>query len=434
MFTKNHLCVPGYDEVAIPQMVRVRQKFDSTHLENVPAEMHNKFQTALLGGKIREIKGKRIGITAGSRGIPQYKELYRALVKELKDAGAQPFLFPAMGSHAGGTAEGQKAYLEGLGLTESYVGCPILSTMETVVVGVLPNGRAVHCDKYAYEADGIIICHKIKPHPNFKGEHESGLLKMICIGAGKHQGAATFHEDGFDYFDKRMVAVSELFLQKLNVICGVAVCENAYDQLARIEVIKTEEIIEKDAEILSWSRNYMPRIFVDDIDVLVIDEMGKEISGAGFDGNIVGRNCESPQTEHMFKENAPNIKRIAILDLTEQSHGLASTMGVADLISYRLANKIDFEKTYINLFTSKICKGAAMPPYGNSDEDTIKLGILTGVHTSRTNARIVRIKNTLSLEEIELSVAFIDEIQNHPNLEIITEPYDLQFNSERNLW
>lgn len=433
-FPKNHLHIPGFDEVKIPQMVKIRQKFNSAHIEDIDAAVAQQFAGADKAGKLRELRGKRIAITAGSRGIPNYKEVYRAIVRELKQRGAEPFLFPAMGSHAGGTAEGQRAYLVGLGLTEDYLGCPVRSTMETVVVGTLPNGRDVHCDRYAYEADGIILCHKIKSHPNFKGEHESGLLKMICIGAGKHQGAATFHEDGFDFFDKRMVAVSELFLSRLNVICGIALCENAYDQLARIEVVKTEEIIEKDAEILKWSKALMARLYLQDIDLLVIDEIGKEISGSGFDGNIVGRNCESPQTAHLFKENAPSIKRIALLDLTEQSHGLAATIGMADLISRRLANKIDFEKTYINLFTSKICTGAAMPPYGNSDEDTIKLGILTGVHTSRTDARVVRIKNTLCLDEIEVSTAFLDEMRDDPNIELLSAPYELQFNTERNLW
>jgi hypothetical protein len=385
-------------------------------------------------GRLRDVKGKRIAITAGSRGIPQHKEILRAMVAQLREFGAYPFVFPAMGSHAGGTAEGQREFLAMYGITEDFIGAPIISSMDSVPIGKLPTGRTVYCDKSAAGADGIVLCHKVKPHPNFKGKHESGLLKMICIGAGKHYGAAEFHEGGFDNFDQRMVEVSELFLKNVNVVFGVGICENAYDALAKIEVIQTERIIEKDAELLEWSRGQMARIFLDDIDVLIIDEIGKEISGSGFDSNISGRNVESEQSAARFKANAPAIKRIVLLDITEQTHGCAATMGCADFISYRFANKIDFESTYINMLTSKISIGAAMPPYANNDENAIKLGILSGVGSSRVNARIVRIKNTLSLGEIEASVAYLEEMKGMNNVHVLGEPYQWTFNDVRNLW
>jgi uncharacterized protein (DUF362 family) len=433
-FEKLNVFLHGYDEVEIPKMIKIRQKFNATKLSDPEAEIRAKLKSQMASGHVREIKGKRIGITAGSRGIPKYKEIMRALVSELKQYGADPFIFPAMGSHAGGTAESQKEMLILYGITEEYVGAPILSSMDSVPIGTLPNNQKIYCDKYAAEADGIVLFHKIKPHPNFKGEHESGLLKMICIGAGKHYGAAAFHEGGFDNFDKRMVEVSEFFLSKVNVVFGVGICENAYDELARIEIIPTEQIIAQDAELLEYARKEMPKLYPGNIDVLVIDEIGKEISGAGFDANIHGRNVESEQSAEMFKQMAPAIKRIVLLDITEQTHGCASTMGCADFISYRFVNKIDFESTYINLLTSKISIGAAMPPYGNSDENAIKFGILTGVGTSRKNARVVRIKNTLCLSEIEVSIAYIEELKNSPEIEIISEPYEWVFNEHRDLW
>ena len=433
-FEKLNLFLPGYNDVEIPQMVRVRQNFNVNRVEDPESEIRTKLKARMVAGQLRELKGKRIAVTAGSRGIPQYKEILRALISQLKELGAEPFLFPAMGSHAGGTAEGQKAVLTSFGIVEEYIGAPILSSMESVVIGKLDNGQPVYCDKFAAEADGIVLCHKIRPHPNFKGKHESGLLKMICIGAGKHYGAATFHDGGFDDFDKHLEEVSECFLKNVNVVFGVAICENAYNELARIEVIPTEQIIKQDAEILQWSRTQLPRLYTEDIDVLVIDEIGKEIDGAGFDPHVTGRNVEAAKFAAMFKENAPAIKKIVLLDITEQTHGCASSMGCADFISYRFANKIDFASTYINLHTAKTPKGAAMPPYANSDEDAIKLAILTGIDTNRKGARIVRIKNTLCLNEIEVSVAYLDEIKDNSNLEVVGEPFNMSFNEMGNLW
>jgi uncharacterized protein (DUF362 family) len=431
-FPKIDWPLDGYEEVIIPKMIKVKQNFSSEFLPDPALSLMNAIDEARAEGRLRPLKGKRLGVTAGSRGISHYKEILRALVMKLKQYGAEPFVFPAMGSHAGGTAEAQKAFLEEMGITEDYLGVPILSSMESVVIGEQEDGLPVHLDKFAAEADGIVLFHKVKPHPNFKGEHESGLLKMLCIGAGKKKGAATFHTQGFDSMDNNMVKVSRVFLEKVNIVFAVGVVENINHEIAKIEVVQTENIIEKDAELLCFARTQMPRIFVDDIDVLIIDQIGKEISGAGFDPNIHGRVCETDDT--LFRAGAPNIKRIVLLDITEQTHGCASTMGAADIISLRFANKIDFASTYTNLMTAKLPTGAKMPVYANNDKHAIKLGIICAFHADVQNPRVVRIKDTMSLSEIELSENYANEITGRDDIEITGEPYELAFNDNDDLW
>ncbi len=432
-FEKLKKNIQGYDNLSLPQMVKVKQKFKSDTIEDVRAELNNQLDINIDSKAIQKLKSKKIGISAGSRGIPFYKELLKVICDKLKSWGAIPFVFPAMGSHAGGTAESQKDFLKEYGITEEYLGAPILSSMEVVEVAKLEDGMPVYCDKYAAEADGIVLFHKVKPHTHFKGNHESGLLKMIGIGIGKHKGASTFHKKGFDHFDKYLVDVAEAFLDNINVVFGVGVIQNAYDLLGKIEVIPTDQIIQKDAELLSIAKKEMARIKFDDIDVLIIDEIGKNISGTGFDTNISGR-IEVESQREKFKEIAPNIKKIVLLDISEQSHGNATGLGEADLISYRFVNKIDFATTYTNVITNNYLKAAAMPLYSNSDLDAIKIAILTGINTNYKNPKIVRIKNTSLLEEIEVSVAYIDEIKQRNDIEIINEPYNWKFNENDDLW
>lgn len=432
-FDKLQKNVQGYEDLKLPKMVKVRQKFDSTTINDVSQELLNQLHKNLDERTVTGLSGKRIAISAGSRGIPYYKEILKTLISQLKAWGAKPFIFPAMGSHAGGTAESQKQFLAEYGIVEEFVGAPILSSMEVVQVGQLEDGMPIYCDKYAAEADGIILFHKVKPHTHFKADHESGLLKMICIGIGKHKGAATFHKKGFDGFDKYLVEVSKVFLKNMNVLFGIGLVQNAYDLIGKIEVFPKEKIIEKDAELLALAKEQMATLKLDNIDVLIIDEIGKDISGTGFDPNITGR-IEVESQKARFKEIAPDIKKIVLLDISEHSHGNASGLGEADLVSYRFVNKINFADTYTNIITNNYLKAAALPIYCNSDLDAIKIAILTGIFTDLNNPRIVRIKNTLMLEEFEVSVAFIDEFKGRDDIDILSEPYDWEFNGEDNLW
>lgn len=420
------------DGIRIPQMVKVHQTFPHTDLADPAATLKQQLQS-LDAASVAALKGKRIGITAGSRGLPHYKELMKTLCDQLKSWGALPFVFPAMGSHAGASAEGQKAHLAQFGIEENYLGVPVLSTMDVVQVASLDDGFPVYCDKNAYEADGIILFNKIKPHTHFKYDHESGLLKMICIGVGKHKGAATFHAHGYDHFGPNLERVSKAFMQHVNVVFAVGLVQSPSDDIAYLEVIPKQKIIERDAALQVRAKQELPRLKLPRIDVLIIDEVGKEISGTGMDPNVTGR-TERFSQEAAFRSLAPDIEKIVLLDITKAAHGNASGAGVADIISYRFVNKIDFASTYTNIITAKSFRMGAMPLYANSDKDAIELAMAHSFLPVPNDAKIVRIKNTLSLENIECSVSCIPEIQKHDDMEICSDPYSWTFNEDDNLW
>jgi len=417
------------DGIEIPKMVRVRQKYPDADLTDPVAKLRE--QLAAMDGS--RFRGKRIGITAGSRGLPFYKEIVKALCDQLKAWGASPFVFPAMGSHAGATAEGQKAHLAQFGVSEEYLGVPVLSTMEVVTVDTLEDGLPVYCDKNAYEADGIIIFNKIKPHTHFKYEYESGLLKMICIGVGKHMGADTFHAWGYDDFGQNMVRVARSFLEHVNVVFSVGLVQSPSDKISHLEVIPTDSFFARDAALQAIAKEEMPRLKLPRIDVLIIDEIGKEISGAGMDPNVTGRTERFSQGPG-FRAIAPDIEKIVVLDITEKAHGNATGAGMADIVSYRFVNKMDFASTYTNVITAKSFLMGAMPLYSNSDEDAIKMAIAHSFLRDPAQAKIVRIRNTLMLEEIECSVGCLDEIEKRDDMEVISAPYNWIFNDEGNLW
>lgn len=420
------------EDLELPQMVRVRQKFPDDSIEEPEKYLQDQLK-AMDPATISGLKGKRIGITAGSRGLPHYKELVKAICDQLKEWGAEPFVFPSMGSHAGATAEGQKNHLAQFGVSEEYLGVPVLSTMEVVTIKTLDDGFPVYCDKYAYEADGIIIFNKIKPHTHFKYKHESGLLKMICIGVGKHMGAATFHAWGYDEFGPNLERVSKAFLEKVNVVFSVGMVQSPSDEIGYLEVIPTDKFFERDAALQEIAKKEMPRLKLPKIDVLIVDEVGKEISGAGMDPNVTGRTERQSQFAG-FQEIAPDIEKIVLLDITKAAHGNATGAGVADIISYRFANKIDFSSTYTNIITAKSFKMGAMPLYANSDHDAIRLAVAHSFLRDDSKAKIVRIKNTLMLEEIECSVGCLEEISKHDDMEVVSEPYLWDFDEEDNLW
>jgi hypothetical protein len=412
--------------------VRVRQKFPDFNIDDPSKHLRDQLR-GLDAATIAGLKGKRIGITAGSRGLPHYKELMKVMCDQLKEWGAEPFVFPAMGSHAGATAEGQKNHLAQFGICEAYLGAPVLSTMEVVTVKTLEDGLPIYCDKYAYEADGIILFNKIKPHTHFKYRHESGLLKMICIGVGKHMGAATFHAWGYDEFGPNLERVSRAFIENVNVVFSVGMVQSPSDDISYLEVIPTDKLFERDAALQAIAKKEMPRLKLPRVDVLVIDKVGKEISGAGMDPNVTGRTERQSQFAG-FQEIAPDIEKIVLLDITDAAHGNATGAGVADIISFRFANKIDFASTYTNIITAKSFKMGGMPLYTNSDLDAVRMAVAHSFLRDTANVKLVRIKNTLMLEEIECSVGCLDEIAKHDDMEVVSEPYSWKFNEEGNLW
>lgn len=407
------------DPVPLPLMVPVRQRFDDTHIEDVASAVGQ----ACDEGGVREriVPGTRVAIGVGSRGIANLPLLVKAVVEIVKAAGAHPFIVPAMGSHGGATAEGQQAMLEHLGVTESHVGAPILSTMEVVERGRSASGLPLYVDKFAADADGIILINRIKPHTSFRGVVESGLQKMMVIGLGKQKGADATHALGFGYMSSRLVELSRVFMARLPFLFGLGVVENAYDKTAKIAAILPERLQEEEPRLLNQARQWMPQILLHPLDVLVVDEIGKNISGTGMDPNITGRfNNELIKSER-------TISRIAVLGLTEESDGNASGLGLADATTTRAQRSIDRVKGYMNALTSTAMPSARLPMVLDTDRLAIQACIKTSLAPDLNMIRLVRIQNTLRLQHIFISTALLDEAKEHPDVEVLGPAVPMSF-------
>ncbi|MHB1652045.1 MAG: nickel pincer cofactor-dependent isomerase, group 22 [Desulfitobacteriaceae bacterium] len=414
------------EPIAIPRMVKVRQTFERPVLKDVVGELRAKLSAKNAIAKIQP--GQKIAITVGSRGISNLPAMVKALVEEIKRAGGIPFMIPAMGSHGGATAEGQRNMLIGMGFREEYIGAPIRATMETVQLGVSENGFPVFFDKNALEADGTIVINRIKPHIAFRGPFESGLTKMITIGLGKQKGADICHELGFGEMAVNIPAMAKVSLAKANILFAVGLIENAYHETSRIEVLENQEIEKEEPALQAESKRLSPQIYFDKLGVLIIDEIGKDISGSGFDTNVVGR-YHTP-----YCSGGPEIKRIAVLDITDVSHGNANGLGFADFTTNRAFQKFSFEQTYPNSLTSTVPLSIKIPMVLKSDRQAIQACIKTCNRLDKENVTMVRIKNTIALEEIEVSESLVDHARRNNYLEVISNPYDLAFNQEGNLF
>ncbi|MDR1732875.1 MAG: DUF362 domain-containing protein [Synergistaceae bacterium] len=419
------IAVPGLDAVKLPCMVRVRQKMTGDRVENVEEEVRREMD-ALAANQHLDLTGKNIAVTAGSRGIADYAKLLHAVVSKLKEMGAKPFIFPAMGSHGGATAEGQRELLERYGITEAAMGVPIRSSMETVTVGALPDGTAVYCDKFAWEADGIVLFNRVKAHTDFKGDWESGLLKMCAIGVGKHAGATAMHRAGFVRFHQQIPELGRFFLKKAKVLFGIASVENGYEQVMRVEAIPTDKIVDRERELLVLAKKSMARLPFDDIDILAVDEIGKNISGSGMDPNVIGR----PGMREITFPGTPHIGCIVVLGLSEATHGSGVGIGAGDITTRRTVAEIDLAQTYINHVTSGAVKGAAIPLVAKDDEEAMRIALYS-VPFREGGERIVHIRNTLLLEEFEVSENMLPEIRQRPELAIIGEPHPMPLTDGR---
>ena len=419
--------IAGGLNVPFPPMARVRQKFDAAKLADIPGAIHNEFLRPEIRERVKP--GHIIAVGCGSRGIANISVIAIAVINELKALGAKPFIFPCMGSHGAATAEGQKKVLETYGITEASTGVSIRATMETTIVGHLEDGTPVHMDKYASEAEAIVVINRIKPHTGFRGATESGLTKMLAIGIGKITGAATYHTHGMDRFSELLPQIREVNISQRNVIFGVGIVENAYDETAYIEIVPAEKLKTREPDLQAMAKKQMPQLFFDDIDVLIIDEMGKNISGAGFDPNITGRNRRNVKWQ-----DTPRVKKIVVLGLTRVSQGNATGIGSADVITMRLYKELDVASTYANVITSMNLDGGAIPIVMNNDHDAIALAVKTVVRVKPDDCRIVRIRNTLHLGEIEVSASLIDEVRRQPERFGIAElPRDVKFDTQGNL-
>lgn len=414
------------EQTPIPPLAPVRQKFARPR-ENQPASAVNRELSR------REIAdslqpGMRVAVAVGSRGLSGLTEIVKSLVGELKNRGCYPFIIPAMASHGGAMAEGQTAILASYGITESGVGAPVVSSMATDEIGRLPSGISIYFDRTALTADAIIPINRIKPHTAFRGEIESGLVKMLCIGLGKHKGAATYHAQGMNSFPSLLEQVGQHILTVTKVVFGLALVENAYSEIALIKAVPAKTLIEEEKGLLRKARELMGKILFSHIDVLIVDEIGKDISGEGMDPNIIRRLI----SQNVQNEDEP--QRIVVLDLTAKTHGNAIGIGMADITTRRLWSKINLADTYTNTVTTTMLSLGRIPLIADSDRQAIQIALSTVAKVSPPEARVVRIKNTKDLEEVAISAALFSEAEGNPLVEVISGLQDLVFDQEGNIF
>ena len=415
--------------MAPPRMLRVKQKFEAPTLEDIPAAVRAEVQSLALDSKVTA--GESVAISVGSRGIANIALIIKSLVEELKALGLEPFLVPAMGSHGGGVAEAQQAIIEGYGVTEEYTGAPIKASMETVQVGETEDGVPVFFDKYAYEADHVAVVGRIKPHTDFVGEIESGWHKMMLIGLGKHKGAALYHQAIVHYsFDRIIRSVGQTVVDKCGVLLGLGLVENQYDKTALIKGVGAEELVEREKELLVLAKKWMPRLPFETVDLLIVDEIGKNISGAGMDTNVVGRKFHD---NHAAEKEYPKVTRILVRGLTEETHGNASGIGTAEYAHKRAIEEMDREITYINCMTGNHPSGAHIPLYFDTDRICIDRALETVGLVEPKNAKVLRIHNTLELAEVLVSEAYLPEVEKRDDLEVIGEAEDMPFDANDDL-
>lgn len=413
----------GLSNLALPRMAHIRQKFKTQKVANVSQTVAEQFKRPEVAAKVKP--GMKIALGVGSRGIANIAECVKQTVAEIKALGGQPFVFPAMGSHGGATAEGQRQVLEDYGVTESYVGCPIRSSLDVVELGKV-DGMPVYMDKYAAEADGYAFVCRIKPHTNFRAPIESGIVKMMTIGMGKIIGASELHTFGMDMFGELLPKAARFIMSKKNFLFGVGMVENAADETAIIEAVPAEQLWEREPVLQAKAKEMMARIYFDEVDVLIIETMGKNISGSGFDPNITGRN-----SRFIDWNMKPLVKKIVVLGLTPETHGNATGLGLADVITMRLYKEVDVTKTYTNVIASTYLDGAVIPMIMNTDEEAIRLAVKTVVRVKPEDCRIVRIRNTLDLVDIHVSEPLLAQAKANSNLfEVVGEPQAIKFDGK----
>ena len=410
-------------DVRLPKVYKVKQKFEKEKIDDVRGDLIKK-----LNAKSWDIKkNQKIAITAGSRGISHYELLLKTIVDFVKSKGAIPFIVPAMGSHGGATAYGQEKMLKNLGIDKKTMGCEIISSMDVVKIGYAHDNLPVYIDKNAYRADGIIIFNRVKMHTSFRGKYESGLIKMISIGLGKRKGADAIHAERFEHMADNILACAKVSLEKLNIIGGVCTIENGYDEVADIFVLDKNEILQKEPQILQKSKSLMPRIYLDDIDVLIVKEIGKNISGTGMDTNVIGR------FHTKAASGGPNITKVGILDLSNESLGNANGVGLADFATKKLYNKINFDYTYLNALTSTEPNSIKLPMILDNDELVIKACAKTCGILDSNKIKLVIIENTKNLNELYMSKVAYDSVVEKNKVEIISNEKEISFDEEGNL-
>lgn len=414
--------------MALPKMVRIEQHIEAPVVADIPAAVRAELDEIEAESLVKT--GDRIAITGGSRGVANIDIVIKAIADYLKELGARPFVVPAMGSHGGATAEGQRDVLAHYGITEETVGAPIEATMDTVEIGRTADGLPVLLDRNAAEADGIVPLNRIKAHTDFKGSIESGLLKMMAIGLGKQRGANMYHRAFFHHgFEHVILTVGSLMLDTGKVVFGVGLVENAHEHTAKVAAMRPNELIRRERELLVEAKSLMGRLPFDTLDLLVIDWMGKNISGTGMDTNIIGRMMQNFEPE----PEKPAILRIFVRDLTEESNGNATGVGLADFTTTRLVEKVDRYATYMNGITGLGPQKSKIPFYYDTDKEAIEVALNTIGLTPPEEAKVARVESTLTLATLDISEAFIEDAELRSDLEIVGEAKAFEFDASGNL-
>jgi hypothetical protein len=407
--------------VDLPHLAPLRQTAPQPSLSDVAAEVRRQWSQSRLAGRIR--RGSRIAVGVGSRGIANLSTIVRATLDSLRDLGAQPFVVAAMGSHGGATAAGQRELLAEYGISEQALGVAVKTDMTAVRIGTNSWGEPVWWDKNALEADGVVTVSRVKPHTDFRGRFESGITKMIVIGLGKRDGASQHHRWGFRGLRDMLPETARVVVEKTPFLGGLAVLENAREQTARLQVVDRDELFDVEPGLLEEARGLMGRLPFEQIDLLVIGEIGKNYSGAGIDPNVVGRLLIETQPEF----ESPRITRICALDLSPESHGNGTGCGIADLTTERLLAAIDPIPFRMNNLTACFLRRSQLPFAFPTDRACIETGLDTCWQPNRSAVRMAIVPNTLEVEELWASAPLIEEARKHPHLEIVGESRPLPF-------
>lgn len=413
----------------LPQMATVRQQFDAPRVEDISGTVHAQIKRLGLSDKVRP--GESLAITAGSRGIANIGPIIAATVEAVRAAGADPFIVPAMGSHGGGTADGQVEVLAGLGITEESVNAPIRASMDTVVVTQTAGGVPVHFDRLASEADHVLIVNRVKPHTRFVGPIESGLHKMMLIGLGKHEGASVYHRAILAYsFPEILADVAKVVLDKCGVVGGLALVENALDETALIEAVLPDEFASREEELLKQAVEWLPSLPVKECDLLIVDRIGKDISGAGMDTNVVGRKFSDHTAT---SEDNVSCRRILVRSLTQKTNGNACGIGIAEFTTQRCVDQVDPVKTGINCITALHPEGAMIPITFPTDREAVEGALRTIGLTEPQDAKVIQITDTLHLDVVRASAACLPEIRESARCSVDGDLYAMPFDADGNL-
>ena len=397
----------------LPAMHKVRQSFARPRLDDIKAQIEQEITKKEIAGKIKP--GAKVAVAVGSRGIKNLEKIVKEVIVQIKKLGGEPFIVSAMGSHGGGTPEGQREVLAAYGITEKNMGVEVVTSVDVTHIGKTSGGINVYFDSVALGADVVVALNRVKLHTDLVGEIQSGICKMLVIGLGNQVGCTSVHEADFDNFADILIEAAQMIMGRARVGFGVAILENAYDETAMIEAIPAERIVEREKELVKIAKSNMPTLMIPDIDVLIVEEIGKNISGSGFDPNILGKSFLLKK----FVLPVPNIKRMVLFDVTDESHGNAVGVGIFDVITRKVRNKLDLPLMYANALAVKSPEGSKIPITAESEEEALRFAIKLARGADRDRLKIVKIKNTLELGIIEVSDALLDHVASHERLTLV---------------